>query len=867
MGIKIEEGLGPWLEKRPGALSGAVGEPRCARGVERERNTMSETSAVAASAGAGELVFDEVVRLQPSAGLSVRLVGRGSAQAATVALSFQDGSGRIWARGELAAGRALAGHQVQRFAAGGKLTLVFAPVRPDERPPRWSLWWRGEAPEPVIEVCERCTLMEGVGGLFFPGSALLVQGQMQIRPRPLAGARFRLGAFTQHGQLLDLKDYFLVEHEGMGSGLLALRPGCWTQPHHNVLAARGGGGGLAVDLPPSDGAVVRRSYLLVHAPAAEARQAVRTGLVYFEPEEGYAAWPARQITRHGYARPERVAAYRRQAQAVVWRRPERLALGRPEQLAAAWRHVEACPELAGDHPFWKRDFAAARQWMRTMLTQAEEALTLGGYLHPRGNPVASRDLAPAFAVFHLLDVMGQLSEEDRRDAAVQIAVLAELLWRRDFYPWHVATLPAGTPGSVQHIYHGLLNQNFNTDRYAAVGLAGCVLGQHPHAAAWRRHGMAQFYDQMQAFVWPGGAWEESHTYAQHVRLCLIPMIAALRQAPEAVDLAADERFAACARFFADLLSPPDPILQNQRGIPAIGDHAYAHQGGSTYLFGWLATLCPEQRARYLWAWQQCGGCLTAPGHAQVTVFSPLLMPRRQEALAVAPPELPTLWHLPGYGAAARRAAHQPEESLLVVRCGASWGHYHPDQGSFWWWSGGRLVAADADLGSGPLKIRHRGHNVPGFPGLEPMQFLDRQGFAVDRCASDAAGGVTIRCQIPTEAWTHGPFHQSIPIARDHRPLVVRTFNWVDAGYLRVTDEPQRTPGGFLSWALHVPAGEARRTGEREVRFLWGDGGRLTVALPQAPRELALEASGRTWSLYVVYPAGPLTHELRVHTGA
>lgn len=629
----------------------------------------------------------------------------------------------------------------------------------------WKLRWR-EADSGVI-LLESSTVTAPPWCLSFAGTTLHTHKQLS----PVPATQVRLGLFSQHGQLFDFRDWALVEDGDRLNGLIALRTGSWT-PHSLTMT------GNTVAMPLGQ---VRRSYLLVHAPRS-LLQLERLGIDYFEPAEGYAAGPARLLARHGFARAERLRSYT----------PPRT------------RHNAFGKTI--DVPATQRD------WMMQVLERLHRALCDGAYLHPLGNPVACREFGAACATFHWLE----LSEADRQRAGTWIAQTADLVMRRDFYPHHYATKPFGL-----ETFRGMLNQNFNTDRYVMVGLAGCVLVDHPRATWWRRHAIEQFREQMAAFVWPGGVWEESHTYANHVKLCLLPLALALRHAPERFDMFADERFRAFCRSSLATLSPRDALLDGQRALPAIGDHGYSTSDG--YLYGWLATLRPDERATYEWAWREMGARTEVPDRPQVNVFAPLLTPVTREARA---PQLPALLAMPGFGAVARDG-----ESLLVVRCGGAWGHYHPDQGSFWWWCRGKLVTADAELGSGPLKFRHLGHNVFGFPGHEPVQHLDRQPFRVTVCDPGRIG-----CEIPG--------------------LGARTFRWETLDCLTIIDEPVRSPGGIVNWTLHVVAPQVTRIEAR--RF---EAGQLVLETPVEPQTVVIEPGTQTCRVTLSYWEQRLEHRL------
>ncbi len=772
-----------------------------------------------------------------------------------------------WARGAAEFAREPTRCDVRQTRRGATVDLWFPPAgnAPAGRNARWMLRLIAVDGDAAVEIVERASERAVSWQWRLPAGRFYSHRQLRIRELDMPGGRVRLGAFTQHGQLFDLRDWACARRGERCVGLIALRPGRWSDPGVNVLDVTGREGEVVADMPPAGARATRRSYLLAAACADQALAPFTPPGATFDPPEGYAGWFAWRIARHGFARPERLAAYRATAGRVRWRPPEITPWGDRDAIAAAGARCEATPDLAGGNPLWLGDLAAATEWAMRTLDNGIEALSAGAYLAPRGNPVSLRVLAPAFVTWHLLDVLGELSDEDRRAGAERIALLAELLLRRDFYPWHVATVPPGEPGCVHGLYRGMLNQNFNTDRYAAVGIAGCVLPDHPRAGMWRRHAVEQFRDQMTAFVWPGGCWEESHTYANHVRLVLMPLVAALRNLPRPVDLLTDDRFRATSRFFIRLLSPPDTLLDGHRGIPAVGDHHYAKHGDFTYLFGWMAgMLTDEERGAYLWAWRQTGCMLTDARSYQASTCAPLLTPDPADAGDAGDAEAPALpqrEQLAGYGAYVRTEPRTVAESLLVVRCGQAWGHYHHDQGSFWWWRKGRLLCADSGLGDGPMKALHEGHCVLGYPGRQPMQYLDRAAYRITRCEGDGAGGHVVACHVPVWAWQiERVWHEPIPPA--DRPANRRTFHYRPPDRLTVTDEPVRSPGGVVQWCLHVPAESVERTGPRELTFgLGGCGGTLAVSLPAEPREIRYADHPPTRGVILIHNETPLTHEL------
>lgn len=723
---------------------------------------------------------------------------------------------------------------------------------------RLSLWFRCAEDGRGIEVIEHSHGLDAEARWSLPGSQFHAhRGVNHVSGSP-ENASFQLGAHTQHGQLFDLIDWILVEHTGRLTGFASLRPGHWSTLG-NVARVQGNAGEVTASFPFAG--TIRRSWMLLTGLASQycLAESIDGGPSHWWPV------PARMIARHGFARPERMARYGFQSGLdSVNRRPERCLIAPDSALPRAFSLVAQHPALAANQPLWCGDWQLAKQATLQVLETSLRRWSQDGYLHPNCNPVHGRVIAPTFACFHLLDLLGHIAPAERRLATSQIAALTELVLRRDFSPWHLATLPEGQPmGHAAAIYRGMLNQNFSTDCYTLVGLAGCILPGHPRACAWRSHFRRHFNAQMERWVYPGGAWEESHTYHRHVIATLLPVVLAMREV-EGEDLLQHPRFRETCRFHLDLLSPPDLDRGGRRFVPAVGDHGLPlgdDPVGYDFLFGWLSHLLPDESDQYRWAWEQTGRHLTHPSMGPIRFYSPLMIADPREVSASAPPPLSTIRDLPGLGALARAKRHTDQESLLVVRCGPAWGHYHPDQGSFWWWCRGRLVCADSDLGGGSLKFEHRGHNVLGYPGFAPLQHLDRVPYAVTRCTA-SGDTATITCDVPIWMWRSATgFSQRI--AATQRPSLTRTFVVKADEHIRIVDQPRNSPGGLVQWQLWVAADSAvvADDGASVLFTLNGRGDRCLLALPATPLSTELKRVGATLGIVCVYAERELEHRL------
>ncbi len=720
-----------------------------------------------------------------------------------------------------------------------------------------------EAGRDALNVIEKSSLPLKHWAMQFDGDACYIQNQLGVIGLPcieehhadqLYQHDFVLGPFTQYGQLFNFKDWFLVRDGAYASGMMMISPQRWIPGDHVLCGNRNGSGaeiGPRADIPQH----YSRRYILVRANADSALALKQEHIEYFEPPSGFAAWPAEHIARLGFARPERLASYDLTASNMIMPDHTEYAFGSADDLNEAIERCRIRPELAGGQSFWLGLYDQAKEETLAILNRFSDSLMTGGYLHPHGNPVACRQLTSAACAYHLLDVLGKWTDQERCAGACVIARLAELLFRRDFYDYGAAH-----DLRERSVYRGMLNQNFNTDRYVFVGLAGCVLPNHPHARRWRLHAIGQFEEQMRRFVYPNGAWEESHTYAQHVMMLLLMLAPALRRAPEHYDILAHRAFRDMCWFFPQILSPQDPLVESRRAIPAIGDHGYAQHSDFGYMYAWLCRLDPDYASQWAWVWCELGGKLTDPDSKQCSMFSPLLMPT--ESVEIRAPKLACIKKLDGFGAVIRRHFQKEQESLLVVRCGTSWAHYHPDQGSFWWWVNGRLICADSELGSGSLKHRHEGHNVMGYLKRTPMSYMDRVPYQVEECRQTDSCEL-IRCHIPVHSWQlQGT--TDLPIEIQRRPVNNRSFCWSEDGRLVIHDDVIRAPDDRVIFHLHVVAHRACVIDERTIDFVQQDGVKIRLlSVCDAPISVELHQHGLTWHAALEHHAAHQAHEITV----
>jgi hypothetical protein len=295
------------------------------------------------------------------------------------------------------------------------------------------------------------------------------------------------------------------------------------------------------------------------------------------------------------------------------------------------------------------------------------------------NPVTIRGVAPACEWFDRLRAQGGLSADEDQLLRAEYVFLATMLYDPDYYPWDKSMLPVDHAESTEPLYAGMINQNFNSDRFNMVGRIGLSLRTHPESKKWIDHFVQQLDAQLGFYLYPdSGCWEESHSYANHVMHTILPMLHKLRT-ERGINLFQDERLKRMFDFFVKTVTPLDKNW-GTRITPACGDHDEGTLHREIYRSAaeGFATVDPEFARRLMWMYRQQGG---------------------QEPVAIEPaPQELTSEYLRGFGAVLRADDAGGEETFFILRCGQSWGHHHVDDNSIHLYAKGAPLIADAAKG-------------------------------------------------------------------------------------------------------------------------------------------------------------------------
>ncbi|MDR0533743.1 MAG: hypothetical protein LBH01_07295, partial [Verrucomicrobiales bacterium] len=324
------------------------------------------------------------------------------------------------------------------------------------------------------------------------------------------------------------------------------------------------------------------------------------------------------------------------------------------------------------------------------------------------NAVVSRRLAHELLDWEWLAANGHLSPEQLRQGNAWFIFLAKLFSSANFYPGKIAMNLGDThEPTMAH----MANQNFFTDTFNFPGMAAQVFHTHPDAPAWREYFGKMWRRQLEYHMYPdSGVWEESHTYFHHVLHTILPTLE--RRHKDGVDnWFADAAFQKLVSSALKTLTPRDHYFGNKRHTVALGDHNVDPKDYYRPLYLRLSRLLaipnPELAAQFAWAYHEMDGTESLP-------LAPKAPAWKNE-------------YVQGLGYFFRATDRSGKESLMVLRCGNSWGHHHNDEGSLQFFAAGRSWIVDSAFSNvqrdGIRKFRADGHSRWAPRDFAPLNYL------------------------------------------------------------------------------------------------------------------------------------------------
>ncbi|MDR1305741.1 MAG: hypothetical protein LBK76_11055 [Verrucomicrobiales bacterium] len=431
--------------------------------------------------------------------------------------------------------------------------------------------------------------------------------------------------------------------------------------------------------------------------------------------------------------------YRRQQGLLrrVWIQHGLMPLADQLAVTAAWP-PEPPPATVSAAPTWQHPDRPEWDFPRT-LTVAQRVENLMDELGARvygcwegsgpaySNPVVSRRLAgQELPDWEWLAANDRLTAAQRQRGRAWFAWLCAL-FHSDHYYIGGPSMSMGDPDdSLEPTMAGMANQNFYTDVFNFPGLAAQIFHRHPDAPAWRDKFTTMWRRQLEYHVYPGsGVWEESHTYYHHVLFTVLPTLR--RRRDDGVgDGFADPQFHRMVGALLATLTPRDANFGGKRHAVALGDHGVDLRDiYRLAIHDYAEAIAPSNQslaAALGWAYRELDGDrpLTVP---------PAAPPWRNE-------------YVRGLGYFFRARTADGNETLLVLRGGAAWGHHHNDEGSLQLFGDGRAWLVDSAFSypqAGGRKVAADGHSRWAPRDFAPLNYLWQfnRGWITQRADDDA----------------------------------------------------------------------------------------------------------------------------------
>jgi WD40 repeat protein len=231
--------------------------------------------------------------------------------------------------------------------------------------------------------------------------------------------------------------------------------------------------------------------------------------------------------------------------------------------------------------------------------------------------------------------------------------------------------------------------NFNSCRWVGLGLASVFFEGHPAAAEWRNFAKSQMDGETTATISRDGVYPECLSNYYPFWWQNVTLFSYALQRHGWGDYRANAQYQAAARFFIDVLTPPDATFDGHRMVPPIGHHPgagyrnYGQYALMARLFGQeteLGKLCQ-------WAWNENG---RPAGHHYALPVNLFLA----DATSPTLPRTLTSKAWDDYGFLFRNHVNTGKETYFLLKNSRVEWHQEADEGSFHFYGKGALLAAD-----------------------------------------------------------------------------------------------------------------------------------------------------------------------------
>jgi len=283
---------------------------------------------------------------------------------------------------------------------------------------------------------------------------------------------------------------------------------------------------------------------------------------------------------------------------------------------------------------------------------------------------------------------------------------------------YIATDLDAWPGWQQGWRPG--NPNFHTDKYMAAMFVGGALRDHPHADEWLEYGLQNFKeDTGKVFLAPDGVGAECPGYSGYAMKLQLEIARVLLNTGAGNVIAKNPLVKGNARWHRKLITPYDVRIQRRHEAP-IGDTHRWDSGLYASGFAKLAAFFKESDPVFASELMGTAKFLReskkerAGKKTEESLMENLLaIDHEIEAMPVAEMD----WSsesFEGFGAILRHGFGTPNESFLSYKAGRARGHYHNDENSYHFYSGGTPISLDYNCSYTPRGDHAALHNTVTF---------------------------------------------------------------------------------------------------------------------------------------------------------
>ncbi|HEY3415579.1 MAG TPA: hypothetical protein VGM23_01730, partial [Armatimonadota bacterium] len=232
--------------------------------------------------------------------------------------------------------------------------------------------------------------------------------------------------------------------------------------------------------------------------------------------------------------------------------------------------------------------------------------------------------------------------------------------------------------------------NFNSCRWLGLGLASIFFTGHPAAEEWRKFAQSEMDKETTTTISADGVYPECLSNYYPFWYQNVMQVSLAMQRHGYADYAALDRYKKAARFFIDVLTPPDATFDNHRMIPPVGHHpgaGYRYFGQFAWAQYLFAKSDPALAAQLQWAWNENGRPVGHHFRLPLNLFI-----ADPNAPAKAPVLTSKAWD--DYGFLFRNHVYSGKETYFLLKNSRVEWHQEADEGSFHLFAKGVLLAGD-----------------------------------------------------------------------------------------------------------------------------------------------------------------------------